>query len=247
MGREFTRNWNALRKKSFHAWRESRSSRAAKSVKTIKDQTKRPRRRTRRSRLRKWAKRALAQRFVSVGYGDAHTKSQSAGLSATVAVTPPPVKERKLSRLSRLVGDAKRSKLFIRALRRVLADSGCALVGPLPFKILERLWLLFGERLVAPHGVACWCTLCRSSIGAHMSTRVAIQDVLVSYLRQMPVRALFGMIAPAPLKTAKFVANKLWQWLKVLLPGYMARLRHRARVAVDRLLKWWMDWVMAGG
>lgn len=204
------------------------------------------------SRSRRWARRSLAQRFVTVESGLYPQKTRPAGLAYPGEQSPPRegskvlegssssgLRTRKPSALQRLVGNAKRSKLFVRALRRVLADGGVALVGPLPFALIERVWDRFGERLVSPHGPGCWCRLCVSGKVAHMSLVADLYATVVEYVRQMPLKTVLGFLLPAPLKTAKFVVNKLWQWLKVLAPGYTALLSYRVQQLFDSFCKWW--------
>lgn len=233
--KRFKENWDALLERSSHGGRVSRASTVHK---VAKQPIKKRRKRSRMCVLRKWARRSLAKRFCPSNEGDTHKETKHAGLSAPSGGNLNPVKDRKFTKIQKLCGNAKRSKLFVRALRRVLADLGIALVGPLPFALLERLWVLFGEGLVAPHGVGCWCVSCRSSLSAHMPIHVALGDVLVSYLKQMPVHVIFGLIVPAPFKTAKFVANKLWQWVKVLFPGYSSRIGNHVRQALERFVSW---------
>lgn len=185
----------------------------------------------------------MAKAFSTMENGSDPQKTRPAGLAYPGGENPPEVTQRKLkqrpvSKLVGLCGNAVRSKKFVKALRRLLADLGVALVGPLPYALLERVWDRFGVELISPHGAACWCVLCKSSRVAHMPFLVDLADTLVTYLVKMPVRAVLGILLPAPLKTAKFVSNKLWQWLKVLFPGYTSSLVHSVRTYFDRFVEW---------
>jgi len=97
-------------------------------------------------------------------------------------------------------------------------DLGLSLVGPLPTRVLEIMWEYFGEEHFSAHGRACWCRLCRSVGPARFSFVQSIGDMLANYFVSYKwlVCAIFRLIAPAPLRTAKFVANKLWKWVKIL-------------------------------
>jgi hypothetical protein len=128
------------------------------------------------------------------------------------------VKRMVRSKFDELVGNPKVKKKFLRICRGILGDLGIALVGPLPFRALEIMWEYFGEEHFSVHGSACWCRMCRSSGPARISFLQAIGGSLYDYFvgSKFVLSAIFGLIAPAPLRMAKFVANKLWKWLRII-------------------------------
>lgn len=123
------------------------------------------------------------------------------------------------SRFDNLVRNPRVKKKFLGICRGILSDLGISLVGPLPFRALEIMWQYFGEEHFSAHGRACWCQLCRSIGPYRVSFLQAIGDSLYNFFVswKFALNAIFGLIAPAPLKMAKFVTNKLWKWLKVML------------------------------
>jgi len=189
---------------------------------------------------RHWARESLSQRFVQgdtlvdpnqdlVGQARQLIRSDPAsgntgeiqgdvrvrrpGLDSGLAASGP-----RLSRFSRLVGNPKYRKKFLKVCRGILQDLGLSLVGPLPMRALEIMWAYFGEEHFSAHGRACWCQLCRSIGPARISFLQAIGDSLYNFFVSwgFALNATFSLIAPAPLKMAKFVANKLWKWYKRL-------------------------------
>jgi len=170
---------------------------------------------------RQWARASLLGRFVRADSTvDPHQDLVGqAGLVIRSDPASSNVREIQVSRFSRLVGNPKYRKKFLKICRGVFMDLGLSLVGPLPMRALEIMWQYFGEEHFASHGRVCWCRLCRSVGPARLSFLVAISDSLCDFFVSWKyvLSATFGLLAPAPLKMAKFVANKLWKWLKILL------------------------------
>lgn len=189
---------------------------------------------------RHWARESLSQRFVQgetlvdpsqVPAGQAGQPTQSdlhdsngieiqgcvrvrrPGLDPGLAARAP-----RLSRFSRLVGNPKIRKKFLKVCRGIIQDLGLSLVGPLPMRALEIMWVYFGEEHFSVHGSACWCRLCRSIGPARVSFLQAIGDSLYSFFVSWKFAAnvIFSLIAPAPLRMAKGVSNQLWKWFKRL-------------------------------
>lgn len=240
--KDFNRCWKDLIRKTFTRGRKTPPPLGTPRSQTISDQNKKPRKRIWRSVLRRGAKRSLSRRFSPASSVDASQKTYPAGISHLGPVRAG-AKASRISNIVRIAGSPKAAKLYARALRRVLADLGCALLGPFPTLMLQRVWDVFGERLIAPHGMSCWCALCRSKhVAVYRDDLEAFSDLVVSYVKQMPLSVAMGLIIPAPLKTAKFVANKLWKWAKVLFPGYTASLSRGARSLWEKLIKSWKDW-----
>jgi hypothetical protein len=177
-------------------------------------------RRSRLSRLRRKARNSMSRRFVLCKQ-EVDLQQDSLGQiePLTHCEVPDRKVERNLSAFQRLVGNPRVRKKFVKICRGVLSDLGVALVGPVPFRLLEIMWEYFGEEHFSAHGRACWCQLCRSVGPARFSFLQSIGDSLYSYFVswKFAVNATFGLIAPAPLRMAKFVANKLWKWLKIVL------------------------------
>jgi len=171
--------------------------------------------------FRQWARDALSRSFVHVEtmVDPQQDPVGQAGLSMQSDLPASNGREIHMSRFSRLVGNPRYRKKFLRICRGILADLGLSLVGPLPMRALEIMWEFFGEEHFSAHGRACWCRLCRSVGPARLSFLQAISgslyDFFVSW--KYALSAIFGLIAPAPLRMAKFVANKLWKWLKIVL------------------------------
>lgn len=167
---------------------------------------------------RHWARISLSRRYVPSKQRVDPDSDSVAGLSFPCG-RPHVSNDVKIqSRFARLVGDAKHRKLFLKICRGILSDLGISLVGPLPFRCLEIMWEYFGEEHFSGHGRACWCRLCRSVGPARFTFVQAIGDSVLQFFvnwKTIP-SVIFGIIAPAPLRTAKFVANKLWKWLKIL-------------------------------
>jgi hypothetical protein len=195
-------------------------------------------------KARQWARESLSRRFIQgdtlvdphqdpAGQAGLLIRGDTAGGNACDILG---AERRKRTwfrlRYQALVGDAKVRKKFVRIMRGILSDLGVALVGPVPFRILEIMWEYFGEEHFSAHSRACWCRLCRSVGPSRLSFLQAIGDSLYNYFVswKFAVNATFGLIAPAPLRMAKFVANKFWKWLKVVLEGQPAfdRLQRRA-------------------
>lgn len=185
------------------------------SNKKKKPRKKRKKRRPRLSRLRRWARRSLARRFCPRSHEVDPRKDAAGGLRALRAVKPKAVRPLN-SKVAAWARDPRLRKRFVKVVRKLLSDLGMRFVGPVPVMILEKMWSHFGEEHFSPHGAACWCVLCRSKGPARMSFLQDVWDSVVTYLVKMPLRVLMSMIVPVPLKTAHFVANKVWQWFKVL-------------------------------
>jgi len=184
-----------------------------KSRKSRKEKSKRGRL----SRLRRRARRSLARRFVPQ-LSEVHPAQDLVarpGLSYPQGSRP---KGRVTSRFDLLVGDHRVKKRFLKICRGVLEDLGIMLVGPLPFRALVIMWEYFGEEHFSAHGSACWCRMCRSVGPSRLGFLQSLSEMLYNYFVnwKSAASAAFGLIAPAPLKMAKFVANKLWRWLKIL-------------------------------
>lgn len=171
--------------------------------------------RSRVARLRRRGKRSLARRFVPAGCRFDPQKTQLAGLRNPRAVKHQVVTPVK-NPLYALVGSASVRKRFVRVVRKLLCDLGISVVGPVPFMILVKMWAHFGEEHFSVHGRKCWCLLCRSTGPVRFSFLADLSDSLVTYLVKMPFYAVKALIVPAPLRTAYFVSNKVWQWYKVL-------------------------------
>lgn len=180
-----------------------------------KPRRKKKKRRPRLSRLRRWARRSLARRFCPRSHEVDPQKDTAGGLCAPRVVKPKAVRPLN-SKVAAWARDPRVRKKFVKIVRKLFFDLGLNVVGPVPVMILEKMWSHFGEEHFSPHGAACWCVLCRSIGPARMSFLQDIWDSLVVYLRKMPLKVLMSMIVPVPLKTAHFVANKVWQWYKVL-------------------------------
>jgi len=169
---------------------------------------------------RQWARDSLSRRFVSSKQRVDPQEDPPGQGGLSMRCEPPPSNGRTFqSEFSRLVGDARVRKKFVRICRGALADLGIAVVGPIPYRALEIMWEYFGEEHFSVHGRACWCRLCRSVGPARFSFVQGIGEALYDYVVSLKTIALaaFGLIAPAPLRMAKFVAGKLWKWLKILL------------------------------
>lgn len=174
---------------------------------------------------RHWARESLSRRFVQ-GETLVDPNQDLAG-QAGLAIRSDPVisngqeiiRPKFRTKLDELVGNPKFKKKFIKICRGILGDLGLTLVGPLPMRALEIMWQYFGEEHFSAHGRACWCRLCRSIGPARVSFLQSLGDSLYDFFIgwKFAVNAIFGLIAPAPLKMARFVANKLWKWLKIVL------------------------------
>lgn len=169
--------------------------------------------------LNRWARESLSLRFVLPKQEVDPHQDPSGQAGPSVRREPPTGNSGDVSRFALLVRDARVRKKFVRVCRGVLADLGIALVGPLPYRALEIMWMHFGEEHFSAHGRLCWCRLCRTDGIAQRSFLQSIGEALYDYFVSWKYVALatFGLIAPAPLKMAKFVATKLWKWLKILL------------------------------
>lgn len=184
-------------------------------------------RETRLEKTRRWARISLSRRFVRSNQPVDPGSVLVAGLSMPRGESHQGVilaKSKASTRFDRLVGNAKTKKKFLRICRALVEDLGMSVVGPLPFKILESMWYYFGEEHFAPHGRRCWCALCRSRGLAHSSFLERVGDVVYQYLVKMPLHVARSIVYPVPLKTARFVANKLWKWFNVLSEGLVASL-----------------------
>lgn len=169
---------------------------------------------------RHWARTSLSRRFVQVGYlvDPNQDPAGQAGLVIPGDGIVRKDKEIKVSQMTRLVGNPKYRKRFVKICRGILQDLGLSLVGPLPMRALEIMWQYFGEEHFSAHGSACWCQLCRSIGPYRVSFLQAIGDSLYNFFVSWKYAAnvVFSLIAPAPLKMAKFVTNQLWKWFKRL-------------------------------
>jgi len=169
---------------------------------------------------RQWARDSLSRRFVpSKQRVDPHQDpAGQAGLS--MRSDPPLINQREIqSFVVRWYGNARFRKKFVRICRGILSDLGISLVGPLPWRALEIMWEHFGEEHFSAHSRACWCRLCRSVGPARFSFLQGLGESLYDYFVSFESIAavIFSLIAPAPLRMAKFVTGKLWKWLKILL------------------------------
>lgn len=167
--------------------------------------------------IRHWARESLSQRFVQAGNLVDPRQDSVAGLSFPCGVNRSLVTGN-TSSLTLLVRDPRVRKKFVKICRGVLGDLGISLVGPLPYRALEIMWEHFGEEHFSLHSRACWCSLCRSVGPARFSfltsLGVSLYNFFVSW--KSIEGAIFRVIVPAPLRTARFVANKLWKWLKII-------------------------------
>jgi hypothetical protein len=190
--------------------------------------------RSRVTRLRRWARRSLARRFVPVESRLDPNKVLLAGIALPsrpdgVQVgleTSSRVVRR--SKLDELVGLAKPNaaakKRLLRVSREILNTLGVAVVGRIPMRVLEIIWEHVGERVIAPHGMACWCQQCRSHAAVHRSLLSRTGDAVLYYLQQMPLRVTLKWLVLAPIRTAQFVSNKLWRWLNILCDDVPAKI-----------------------
>lgn len=172
-------------------------------------------RRRRLSRLRRWARRSLARRFCPASQQVDPQKVTACGLCVLRPVTGQAVRLETLKVVAPW-RDPKVRKKFFKICHRLLRDLGLSLVGPIPVMILQKMWDHFGEEHFNTHGRGCWCRLCRSTGTAQLSFLSDVWDSVVTYLVKMPLYALKHTLVPAPLRAAHFVANKVWQWYKVL-------------------------------
>lgn len=175
-------------------------------------------------KLRHWAREGLSRTFVLTSSevdpsqnsaGQAESATPSDGLVSNSGE----IKDRSDGRsLLAMVGTPGVRKKFLKVSRTLLQDLGLSLVGPLPLRALEIMWQYFGEEHFSAHGRACWCRLCRSVGPARFSFLQGIGDMLFDYFVSFKsvACAIFSLIAPAPLRMAKFVANKLWKWFNVI-------------------------------
>jgi len=174
------------------------------------------------STLRRWARESLSRRFRQGENPVVPSQDAVAGLRYPCRRLPPEQSVEKSSRarvktkFDLLVGDPKVKKKFLKITRGVFSELGITLVGPVPFRALEIMWVHFGEEHFAPHGRTCWCRLCRSVGPARFNFLAQLGDMVVDYLVKMPLYAIKSWVLPLPLRAAEFVANKLWKWLKIL-------------------------------
>jgi len=171
---------------------------------------------------RHWARESLSRRFVRGDTAVDPQKDLAGQAGLVIRSDPTAVRAEKFkSRFSVLVGNPNHRKKFLKICRGILGDLGLSLVGPLPMRALEIMWQYFGEAHFSVHGTACWCRLCRSVGPSRMLFVQAIGDALYEFFVtwKFAVNTIFGLIAPSPLRMAKFVSNKLWKWVKILCPG----------------------------
>jgi len=175
--------------------------------------------------LRHWAREGLSRHFVRSSTPVDPNKVPSGQDGLVIRSDPSSSNGTEIprsilrTRMDRLVRNPKVKKKFVKLCRAILMDLGISLVGPLPIRALEIMWQYFGEEHFSAHGRMCWCRLCRSVGPSRLSFLQAVGDSLVNFFVswKFPLNAIFRLIAPAPLKMARFVANKLWRWLKIVL------------------------------
>jgi len=181
---------------------------------------------------RRWAREALARRFIQQNQLVQPTQDLICGIrhfhpetgeSKVLKVIRNvslgglrPLALPFLRELSLLTGTMSAARKFLRICRGLFGELGMQLVGPLPRSIVFLFWESFGEEHFAPHGRACWCRLCRSDGPARFTFLEALWDVVSSYLLKMPLHALYRLIVPVPLKTAIFILKKVRNWWRLL-------------------------------
>jgi len=174
------------------------------------------------STLRRWARESLSRRFRQGENPVVPPQDTLAGMCYPCGRPPPEQSVEKSMRaqvktkFDLLVGNPKVKKKFLKITRGVFSELGISLVGPVPFRALEIMWVHFGEEHFAPHGRTCWCRLCRSVGPTRFTFLAQLGDMVATYLVKMPLYAIKSWVLPLPLKSAWFCATKLWKWLKII-------------------------------